>query len=399
MSRKPDSRSTPRRPRLPQFLGAPPGFEAALDRAKVVLVGSGSVGGCIALHLARLQLKEIFIIDPGCFKGASRWTHCVPSGAKGSKAHYWARQCKQISPYTQVGVFDGPVQLAPAAAFAAADIVVISTDNLPAEDEVGQRCVNLAKPLFQASVHGETMTAHVRFWRNRDGQGPCPHCGYNEEEIEHLNTHTLFRCGKNNAVPVVGEVQPTASTSFLCSMAADLLMTQVLRFVLGLGREQHDSILEYCGYTHNIVVSPLTRRADCPCEHRAWKDHTVTRLLAECSLRELAHEALGDGGLPPHGSFVVGDGLLFVEAAACCGEVVPVRRFCRAGDTVAQCGRCGAALHPQSYYAHRPVPLAVLAGLLDEPLLRLGAADPAWVLVDGGDEAVFCHQEKQEKRP
>ena len=88
---------------------------------------------------------------------------------------------------------DGPVQELPITAFADAHLVVLATDNLAAEVEVGQRCLWLGKPLIQASVHGETLVAQVRSFVNREG-GACPACGFSAVEWAHLNRETSFSC-------------------------------------------------------------------------------------------------------------------------------------------------------------------------------------------------------------
>jgi molybdopterin/thiamine biosynthesis adenylyltransferase len=388
--------AAPRRARLPNFIAAAPVADAALDGLRLMIVGTGSVGGAVAMHAARLQIKELRLVDPGRFKPESLLTHGIEPGTTGSKALYWGRHCKAISPGTRVLACDGPVERLGVLDFAAADLVVMATDNLAAEVEVGQRCNHLCQPLLQASVYGDMLVAQVRFWRNRDGSGPCPRCGFGGEEEELLNRQTRFRCGGDGPQTPKQDMPPTMSVSFLCASAADLAMMHLLRLVLGLGAAITDGVVEYCGYTHRTTVGPLSRRAECACEHVAWGRVSVARPLHACNLRELAEAALGNGDLPPDLSFLVGDDLLFVEGAACCGAVRPARRFCRPDDTAATCARCGAALRPQTFYSHRPVSAAVLGALIDRPLDRLGAAAPAWVLVRAGDRAVLCQEEGHE---
>ncbi len=408
--------AAPRSARMPIFIGAHRAVDAALDALRVMIVGNGSVGGAVAMHLARLQIKELRLVDPSRFKRESFLTHLIDPKVTGSKALHWGRLCKSISPATRVYTYVGPVEALGMCDFAAVDLVVMATDNLAAEVHLGQRCIHLCKPLLQASVYGDALVAQVRLWQNHDGSGPCPRCAFGEEEELHMYRHTKFTCGGNGPATAEYDLPPTMSVSFLCNLAADLAMTQLLRLVLKLGAPLQDSILEYCGYTHKTTVSPLRKRADCPCEHFAWNTISVQRPLHSYSLKELAETAINvpgkDGAAfspeslpdpqncansPTDLSFLVGDDLLFVQGAACCGSLQPVQCFCRPNDAAAICLQCGAALRPQSYYSHRPVASAALGASLDRPLNQLGAGTPAWVLVRCNDRSVLCKEEENGK--
>src|SRR5262249_7510891 len=154
--------------RLPQFLGLRGGPGSVLDALKVAVVGTGSVGRNLALHLARLQIAALYLVDRGRFKAESVLTQpIVPEGIGEPKASSTGRLCQQISPGTDVWVYDGGVGALYPAALAEVDAVFVATDNLAAEIEVGQRCLHLRKPLLHASVHGETLVAQVRFFGNQ----------------------------------------------------------------------------------------------------------------------------------------------------------------------------------------------------------------------------------------
>lgn len=389
--------SAPRDARMPQFVGLRAAPVEAMARLRAMVVGAGSVGGEIVQHLARLRVKELWIVEPGRFKGASLLTHGIPPAAVGrSKARYWGRLCKSISPGTRVRVFDGPVQALPLAALGRVDVALVATDNLAAEVEVGQRCMRQQVPLLQASLHGDSLVSQVRYWSNAGAGGSCPCCAFSDREWAHVSRETVFRCSGPEGRPVEeGNVAPTMSVSFLCSMAADMAMMQLLRLVLRLGPRLSDSVTEYCGFNHRTTVSPLVRNRQCRAEHAAWRAVGVEGPLGAWSLRRLARKALGRGDLPPDLAFTVGDGLVFVETVLCCGWPQAVRRFSPKAGLAATCSRCGAAVVPQPFYAHRPVPAAVLESLVDRPLGRLGAGSAGAVVVHGGGQAVLCQEEAE----
>ena len=384
-----------REARLPSFVGLTDPAGPRLDALRVMVVGCGSVGGGIVLHLARLQVGEIRLVDPGRLKPESLLTHPMDPGGVGlGKLDYFGPLAKAISPNTRVYVCGGPVQSLPLSAFAKVDLVVMATDNLAAEVAVGQRCIYHRKPLLQASVHGDTLVAQVRFWLNRDGSGACPACSFGAAEWDHVNRETTFSCGGPGGRQE-GEVRtaPTMSVSFLCSTSADLAMTHLLRHALHLGPPLEDSVVEYCGYTHKVAASRLARNRACPCEHVAWDRAMLPAPLAKSSLGEVARAAgFGVNGIREDLSFMV-DELTFVDRVACCGGPQPVGRFSGLDDQVAKCHACGLPLRPQLFYSHRPTPATVLSGLIEQPLDRLGAGAAEWVVVSGGDRSVFCEQE------
>jgi molybdopterin/thiamine biosynthesis adenylyltransferase len=376
----------PRGDRLPSFHGQAGGAAAALDSLRVAVVGAGSVGRPAALALARLQVGEIRVVDPGRYKPESLLTQPIsPADLGQPKAANTARLCRELSPRTRVAAFDSAAQALPPAALADVDAVLLATDNLAAEVEVGQRCLWLGRPLLQASVHGDTLVAQVRFFRNAGGAGPCPACGFGPAEWAHLNRETTFSCEGRGAGPAAGRTvaAPTRSVSFLCSLAADLALVQLFCFALKLGAAPQDVVLEYCGYTQRTVLSPLRRNAECPCDHSAWGHAAAPRPLAECTPRELARAAgLGDDVR----SLAVG-ALPFIERGACaaCGREQEVGRFGAAG----RCGGCGGPVEAQPFYTHRALPAALLPPLLDRPLGELGAKQAHSALVRGPGGAVL----------
>jgi len=386
--------AAPREARLPSFLGMAPEAPARLGDLGVAIVGTGSVGSNVALHLARLQVGALTLVDRGQLKAESVLTHLAitPADVGKPKASTVGRLCKWISPTTRVLAHDGPVADLDLLAFADADVVVVATDNILAEIEIGAICVRLGKPFVQGSVYGDMLIAHARFLANRDGEGPCPVCGFSAAEWDHVNRATTFSCeglaAGRPAAQVAG--QPTMSTSFLCSVAADLVMVQILRYFLGLGRPVDDTMVEYCGFTNRTVTTPLTRNPRCPCEHILYQQVATQRPVARLSLRELA-AAAGLGGCTGDEALAFAvDGLVFAELGACgCEGSRPIRRFVAAGGEAGRCQSCGGAVRAQPFYCHQPVPGSVVADVLDVPLRELGAGSARSVVVRGDAAGVL----------
>jgi molybdopterin/thiamine biosynthesis adenylyltransferase len=378
---------------LPEFLGQKVDPGEVFASARIALVGTGAVGRAVALHLARLFPRELWLVDRGRFKPESLITQPIlPQEVGRPKASQTGRLCKMISPDTRIQAADGPIEQLDLFAFHEAQLVVLATDNLAAEIETGQRCLYLGQPLVQASVHGGTLTSQVRFFGNRDAAGPCPACGYGEQEWGHLDRQTRFSCEgwQNRKLQVTTSGPVTASLSFLCSLAADLALVQVTRYLLGLGGANSDTLLEYCGYTHRTVNAPLPVDPQCRCEHVRWDQVCPPRPLGDCSLVELA----GVAGLPsvPGAESVAAtlDGLQWVRRAVCaCGRAEPVGRWLALDEPAGCCRSCGRALPADPFFSHQRTPLAVLGSRAAVPLRMLTTRAPRWVLLHRGNRGAF----------
>ena len=389
----PAGATAPLSKRLPQLVGQEAALEPILRRLQFGIVGLGSVGLNLSFHISRLHPASIYFVDRGYFKPESLLTHLILSSVIGKpKASTAARFAKDASAGSHLFCFDGPVESLPPVAFAGLDFVLLATDNLAAEIEVGQRCLHLGIPLLQASVHGSTLVAQVRFFANTNGQGPCPRCCFNSAELAYASNSTTFSCegfyDDGATAKVAG--QRTESFSFLCAMASELCMMQVLRHTAKLGEPVQDRVLQYCGYTDEITVTPLQRRTDCPCDHQIWETVTAPRALDDCTPRELiGRAALSDRELR---SAVFGiDDLHFVQSGACsgCDHRQPVGRFVSSTRSVVSCAKCGRPIDAELYYTHRPAPISLLGDLLDRPLRTFLASSPDSVLVSGDKAQMF----------
>lgn len=365
--------------RLPEFFGLPAGIDlqTLLDLLAtwvVVILGTGSVGAGIALHLARLGIGELRLVDRGSFKKLSLQTQPILPGAVGKpKASAVGRDCKLISPGTRVLAFDGDLEALPLAALADVQLAFIATDNLRAEVVAGDRFSKLGVPLVQASVHGGTLVAQVRFFSNAEASGPCPSCGFGPAEKALLQEESTFSCEGSTSLPQVRSA-PTMSVSPLCSLAADLAVLQALKHLFGLGSPPADSVLEFCAHTGKTTISPLRRNPECPCEHVRFERWPLPGQLAACTPCQLVEAC----GLPGRGigagvSLAV-DGLVFVESGACgCSASVPLERFAApSAGPLGRCPKCGSDVSPAPFFTRPSLGGPLLAAQGDRPLGSLG---------------------------
>ena len=378
--------------RLPQFVGVRFAVQTVLIGLRVILIGVGSVGMRIAEHFARLQVAELWLIDPRHCKPESLLTHPISRMTHLPKAGYTARLCKQINRATRVFYFVGSVEELPLDSFADAHLCVMATDNLAAEIEVGRRCLSLGKRLVQASLHGETLTAQVRTFGNADAEGPCPACAFSALEWQQLAEQVSYSCdGSQGGIPLRSLVStlPTRSTSHLCSLAADLALNQSLRLALGFGEPVADTILEYCGFTNRTVTSRLERNPTCRCDHTRFevvraamplRAHSMAKLL-ETFFRDEAAELI---------TVTVGRSDWIEQGRCRCADLVPVRRFVTAGtSSIGHCRRCKEAIHTQPFGTYQTVSASLLRNVDLLSLAKLGVRQCPWVLLRGRQKAIL----------
>ena len=378
------------------LLGCTPGALGVFRGLAFAIIGCGSVAGRIALLFTRLGVGRLVLVDPKNYRNGSLATHEVgPEDVGQPKALALARRCKAINPALHVQVFVGPVEELELAALADVDLVVMSPDNLPAEMTAGQYALWLQKPLAQASVHGPTLTVQIRFFGTASGNGGCPACGYGRAELEMMSKEAVFSCegARGPAASSPDSTPATNSISAACSLAADLAVIMIARFVLNLGQPVENTMLEFNGFTGRTVLSPLGLDPKCPLEHRAFTRTTLVSPLPELSLAQMVQRATG-GPVLANAQFEVA-GLDWVEFAACgCAQPTPVRRFVARGRTqLGRCPKCAEPFAPLRFYTHRLASASVLGSAVERPLLKLGARRVSSVLLRTGDHGVLIRQQ------
>jgi hypothetical protein len=275
--------------------------------------------------------------------------------------------------------------------FKDAEFVILATDNLNAEVRVGQRCLWLGIPLIQAAVHGDTLVSQVRFFGN-DNQSACPACGYSRAEWIALNRQTQYACDGDTRHREAADISgpPTMSVSFLCSLAADLCLGQVLRHTLDLGSAVADTILEFCMYTHQTAISPLDQNPNCPCDHTPCTRAATRRKIAELSLAEIAGMAGYDDRKDLMGvSFKLGNMQYGAKGFCKCRPCRPLARFFASGTDLEHCRICGDKIMPHPFFTFHQVPAAQVADQLDCRLELLGARSEKWAMLRGTRQSLL----------
>lgn len=378
------------RARMPSFLSLPDSVDATsiLSRLRVAFLGVGAVGRNACVHLARLGVKALWICDRSQYKAESQLTQPIDPDEIGlPKATAVGSLAKRLSPTTRVYVYDGAFESLGAMAFADADIVLLATDNIRAELECGQHCLHLGVPLVQASVHGGTLTAQIRFRGHAASGSCCTSCGLTRQEKIALTSEVRFSCDGSTARTTT---RPTQSTSHLCAIAGDMAVNQVLRYALGLGKSVVDQEVEWNGFSLQTRITRLERKPQCTADHTVWRRCYTEGPVADCTLRDVARAAgMHDDGRLERAAFRVGE-TCYVQHGECRewhGQAV--ERFIGIGESAGSCSRCGDTLQPGPFFTHHTAPSQLIVTQLDRPIRELCTEPPDWVLVSVNGEAVL----------
>lgn len=374
--------------RAPAYMGFEGNAPEVFAGKRVLLLAAGSVNRPVAELLTRLGVGRIDIVDPKRVKRESLLTHqgVRPDEIDEFKAVAAARACALLGTGTRVRYFVGGIQDLSHADLVGTDAAIMAPDNLDAEFSGGEVCQHLGIPLIHSSLFAEGLVAQCRVYANADAQSPTPACGFTAAERELHDGQVRFSCEGSPAGPATPEVvgPATMSPASLCSIAADLAVTQFLRLVLGLGDPVGDTMLEWCGFTHRTRISPLTCDGSCRSDHARFEVVRLPRPLGDYSLADLAAQTGGGNGTIDR-TYVVGD-QAWAERGICrCGRHQSLGRFVHpARPRAGQCPRCAEPIHCSPFFLHRKVSQQLVAPVRSRPLSALAESPPEWLLARSG---------------
>ncbi len=187
-----------------------------LFRSKVVVVGSGGLGGYILEQLARLGIGQIVAIDDDIFEenNLNRQLLSTPALLGRVKVEVAAERIAEVNPavtLTPVRALFGREN--GAALLSGADCVVDAVDNVSARLELAEVCANLQIPLVHGAIAG---------WY---GHVATVYPG--ERSLQTIYRH--WQGGK-------GVEQQLGNPSFTPAVAASFEVAEVCKVLLGQGR-------------------------------------------------------------------------------------------------------------------------------------------------------------------
>lgn len=185
---------------------------SALDGWTVVLVGLGSLGGSIAVHLARSGVSRFVLYDPDVLRPENVMRHVAGrTMLYGSKVDAVRALILDRNPWAEVDTHpSSPLWDASGGASAAFDalllrdqtLLVITVAEHETEHALNARAVAHGRPAIYASVLGPG--DHGRVFRVLPGESPCYSCVVDAQQE---SPGSYFRVGNEHTAPA-GYAQP-----------------------------------------------------------------------------------------------------------------------------------------------------------------------------------------------
>ena len=365
-----------------------------LGSSCVLLLGVGAVNGILLRTLAQLGVGTIIVCDMDTYDLKSHWTQPVEPGHDGeSKVLVQASAAHRINPHIRIIAIHGFAQDLPLCIARAADLFVLAGDNLELVVHVSQLAMGLGKPLFEAAVMGESLTAHLRRYDLSEPTSVCPACAMSENEWANLKS----RLGCSGSQTKLPSNQPTRTSPALCGVAAHMAACEVskefTRDAPRLGGED----VTYCLASHQLYRTKLPRSGRCRLAHRAWRTVEITEPPTQTTLRSIVERCTSNG---PTSDGPTSDGPVQCKAeipwmhevrcpSPSCGDLVPVRRFARLGADLGAC-HCGERLTASALGQRSVLPASDLEHCLDMPLAKLGLGSGDSIAVSTSGDWTYC---------
>lgn len=365
-----------------QLRGLPPGA-SRLGSKRALLAGLGGTGGPLAESCVRVGLS-LTCIDPDDF-GPESWRtqSCTHADAGRAKADVLLERLHAINPQVSLRAGRGWVQDLPWQLLQQSDVLLSAGDNLAMVVALGRLAQAFGRPLVQAAVHGESLSAIVRRWDFRDAAAACPGCALGAADWNAL----AIRQGCDlKSLPAGGAI-PTQTVPYVCAAAGQLAAAEAIRVLLNAPAEASASETLLTLESFHTVTTTLERQQNCRCAHAAWDVESLRDGPEQTTLSDV----LARAPFRPAADLDVSAELPWCVYTACgsCGRWCPVGRFARAGDLVGAC-QCGAELHAVPHGLRRVIPRADIEQRAGQPLAEVGLPSGRAIVVEDGASPPWC---------
>jgi molybdopterin-synthase adenylyltransferase len=209
--------------------------------AQVMIAGTGGLGSSIALYLVAAGVGTIRLVDRDAVtlsnlnRQVLHWT----SDLGRRKVVSAKEKLTSLNPFSAVEAIDLAITEVNAAKLVAdCDLVVDALDNLESRFFLNKAAVNQGKPLFHGAVRG----FEGRVMTVIPGKTACLRCVYRGVRPE-------------EKLPVVG-----ATPAVIGSLQA----TEVLKYLLGVGRLLIDRLVVYDGLNMRFTELSVQKDPNCP---------------------------------------------------------------------------------------------------------------------------------------
>lgn len=225
-------------------LGGP--GQAALRRARVLVVGAGGLGAPVCLYLAAAGVGHITVADDDRVSLFNLQRQVIFRGTDDGRPKAGAaRQAMlALNPHVQVTALDRRITAADVALIAGHDLVIDGTDSFAARAAVNAACVAAGVPLIAGAI--AQWEGQVTVWDPRRG-APCMACVFPQAPAP----------GLAPACAEAGVVGP------LPGVVGSMMALEAIKLIAGAGEPLRGRMLIFDGLYGENRIMKIARRPDC----------------------------------------------------------------------------------------------------------------------------------------
>ncbi|MDS9467279.1 molybdopterin-synthase adenylyltransferase MoeB [Paracoccus sp. MBLB3053] len=226
-------------------LGGP--GQAALRRARVLIVGAGGLGAPTCLYLAAAGIGRITLADDDhvSLSNLQRQVIFRASDADRPKAEAAAEAMRALNPHVSVTPLNRRISEGDAALIAEHDLVIDGTDTFAARQAVNSACAAAGVPLVAGAI--AQWEGQVTVWDPKRG-APCMACIFPEAPA----------AGLAPACAEAGVVGP------LPGIIGSMMALEAIKILASAGEPLRSRMMIFDGLWGENRVMKLARRSDCP---------------------------------------------------------------------------------------------------------------------------------------
>lgn len=320
---------------------------AALQRARVAVVGTGNVGGQAATHLAMLGVSLV-LVDRDRVAEENLATQGFTEADLGlPKVEARARQLGALNPSCGIETIHGDVARLGLGRLAGVDLVLAAPDSIATRLVVNEVAFRLGIPWIDGAVDGSgaTFTARVASFAGTP-DAACYACTY-----DHALLARVTRDGSSRGCPTWSwgaegpASEPTLSISAVGAAAAATQVIWGLQILLGRSAEVTGREIFLDLAAGRSALYELTSNSRCVFDHRPWALTPLERKPDDLTVEDMFTQAEKHLG----GNVTLGVNRAPLVTALRCPACPRVRYPCRLLDAMSvedgACA-CGSRMEP-----------------------------------------------------
>ncbi|RDW11704.1 HesA/MoeB/ThiF family protein, partial [Paracoccus thiocyanatus] len=226
-------------------LGGP--GQAALRRARVLVVGAGGLGAPVCLYLAAAGIGRITLADDDRVGLSNLQRQVIFRSADDGRPKAQAARDAMLAlnPHVEIAALDRRIGAQDVALVAEHDLVLDGTDSFASRRAVNAACVAAGVPLIAGSI--AQWEGQVTVW-DPSRAAPCMACIFPEPPA----------AGLAPACAEAGVVGP------LPGVVGSMMALEAIKLIAGAGQPLRGRMLIFDGLYGENRVMKIARRADCP---------------------------------------------------------------------------------------------------------------------------------------